>query len=837
MAESVSNNEHLVFGEFLAHLRQYGFTIGIDHHLRLHELLDKAGGACGPHDLKTLLCPIFATDSNQQESFYRAFDAYFNLFKPDAADRAPLDGDDDVAALVTSPQKPKTRGRRKWLYLCGVSLLVLCLVGIFWLRRAPSGVQEVSGGGSLGNATLPQADPSASATPSVDSQLVPSLVQDSQQQQPGFLRRHKTAIVWSSLLLPLALFLLYEWHRFRRRKLTLHKQRGKKPPYVWSIRTQALAPKLYDSEQFYRAARSLRRRHVDEFYRLDVDGTISATIEALGFPNFRYKLDSKPPEYLALIERASARDHQAQLFKALTKELEREDIFVERYFYDDGDPRVCCGERGEGCLHLVDLQHKFAGYRLLVFGNGELMIDPVTGRLKPWTKIFAEWPQKALLTPESPAGWSFRELSLAEQFTVLPATPDGLSRVVDHFEAQAKTDLRNWRRSNSEQPPPLATDLPETIAALRSYLGEQTFQWLCACAVYPELQWDLTLFLGTLPCLGENLLRDENLLRLVRLPWFRTGSMPDDLRWALINELDGEKEKAVRLALIELLENNPPPKESFAADSYQLNLVVQRWLSRRDRKRRREMLEVVKDLPPKQVEQDYTLMRFLESASFSSPTLFLPSRLRKIFYHHGYAAFGLKTRARLLMTLAFIALLQFGIYESIPSATTTENKLGNLIANAASANNNSTAKTSSAPTSPTLASSPIAAYKAFQEANKKKDYEAVKKRFSKASLRALIEDAKKQNKTLDEYVKDQVDKGTSDEEVLNEKIDGDSATVELRDKNSSITLPMVKEDGEWKIAYDIFLKQLQEDFGQVVREGSKATGNQNSEGENSNDNK
>lgn len=183
-----------------------------------------------------------------------------------------------------------------------------------------------------------------------------------------------------------------------------------------------------------------------------------------------------------------------------------------------------------------------------------------------------------------------------------------------------------------------------------------------------------------------------------------------------------------------------------------------------------------------------------------------------------------RTVARLLIFLAGVVLVAAGCSKA--------DNTGN--SNASSNNKNSTTSTSTTSTSTSsTASSPTAAYKAFQEANKKKDYAAVKSRFSKASLEMLNEEAKKQNKTLDEFVKDQVDKGTSDEEVLNEKIDGDSATVDLKDKNSSITLPMVKEDGDWKIAYDRFLKQMQEAFDKMSKESAKPpAGNQNSDNDN-----
>lgn len=175
-----------------------------------------------------------------------------------------------------------------------------------------------------------------------------------------------------------------------------------------------------------------------------------------------------------------------------------------------------------------------------------------------------------------------------------------------------------------------------------------------------------------------------------------------------------------------------------------------------------------------------------------------------------------RTIARLLILLASVALL----------ATACSKSANTNNANTATTNTSSTSTTTSSSNISSTSASPIAAYKAFQEANRKKDYEGVKRVFSKGSLEMITEEAKKQNKTLDEFVRQQVDRGKNDEEVSNEKINGDTATVDLKDKDgtSSITLPMVKEDGEWKIAYDKFIKQMQEAFDQMSKEGPKSSG-------------
>src|SRR5262249_31494033 len=88
MTDSASESCHFIFAEFLDHLRRNGFVIGVDSHLRLYQLLSRFGSDCAPGDLKTLLCPIFATSKEQQELFYNAFDSYFAIFS------TPADNDD-----------------------------------------------------------------------------------------------------------------------------------------------------------------------------------------------------------------------------------------------------------------------------------------------------------------------------------------------------------------------------------------------------------------------------------------------------------------------------------------------------------------------------------------------------------------------------------------------------------------------------------------------------------------------------------------------------------------------------------------------------------------------
>jgi hypothetical protein len=113
-------------------------------------------------------------------------------------------------------------------------------------------------------------------------------------------------------------------------------------------------------------------------------------------------------------------------------------------------------------------------------------------------------------------------------------------------------------------------------------------------------------------------------------------------------------------------------------------------------------------------------------------------------------------------------------------------------------------------------SSPTATFKNFFEASKKKDPAAMKKTLSKGSLDMFDRIAKEQNKTTDDMLKE-VDKDGKKEsvpETRNEKITGETATLEIKNEKTGKwdTLPFVKEDKEWKIAFDKFIEDMMKEL-------------------------
>ncbi len=115
-------------------------------------------------------------------------------------------------------------------------------------------------------------------------------------------------------------------------------------------------------------------------------------------------------------------------------------------------------------------------------------------------------------------------------------------------------------------------------------------------------------------------------------------------------------------------------------------------------------------------------------------------------------------------------------------------------------------------------STPTATFKAFYDASKKKDVTAMKKSLSKGTLDMFDKLAKEQNKTTDDMLKDvdKDDKSDKMPETRNEKINGDTATLEVKNEktNKWDPLPFVKENGEWKIALDKFLEDIMKGLGE-----------------------
>ncbi|HKR00355.1 MAG TPA: hypothetical protein VJT09_06765 [Pyrinomonadaceae bacterium] len=116
-----------------------------------------------------------------------------------------------------------------------------------------------------------------------------------------------------------------------------------------------------------------------------------------------------------------------------------------------------------------------------------------------------------------------------------------------------------------------------------------------------------------------------------------------------------------------------------------------------------------------------------------------------------------------------------------------------------------------------MAGSPTDALKTYYEAARNKDIETARKYLSAGTLRLFENEAKKAGKTLDEALRKSIEESPvpAMPEFSNERITGDTATVDIKSKDTDEggTMPMVKEGGQWKIALDKIFEELKKDLG------------------------
>ncbi len=165
------------------------------------------------------------------------------------------------------------------------------------------------------------------------------------------------------------------------------------------------------------------------------------------------------------------------------------------------------------------------------------------------------------------------------------------------------------------------------------------------------------------------------------------------------------------------------------------------------------------------------------------------------------------------LTIIAVIVLAFGACSSTqPTNTATVNQPANDIT---ATTETKTTNDSQPSSQPAVTGSPSEVLKSFTEATQKKDIETIKKTLSKGTLKVSEESAKKQNISLDEMLmKIENTKDKKLPEVRNEKIDGDTATVEVKNEGSGEydVMPFVKEDGSWKLALDLFMEGMRKKF-------------------------
>lgn len=444
----------------------------------------------------------------------------------------------------------------------------------------------------------------------------------------------------SILLLGLIFGAIIQWLQAGRRVMVAELAPRTKGPYLWNIQIEGTEEDISFGNDYDMMLNQLRRRAPDERMMLHIPQTIKATIQKGGMLDVMYQRQTRPPEYLMLIERPYVGSHQARLFNLLYENLKANEVFIERFFYRT-DLRLCYNENFQNGIYLAELHARFPNSRLLVFGKGYQLLSPVTGKPANWTTLLQSWNERFLFTSQPLKAWTNREKRLSQILPIMPASIGGIQLAIEQLDSEDEPEFEKWRnriRDVEQERIEIKGDLLRTLEdyfAIKNVDGKMVdnrmVKWIAACAIYPSLHWDLTLYLGKLLSEdGDSLLTWQNLHKLSQLSWFIEGKIPEEARQQLLKYLNKKEEITLRRELQNLFKELPkPPENSVAFEDHELSVSVNDYLLTRNSSKKEELEMEVAQLLASGAEPDMTVIKHLERPN--APNSF---KVPKIWKHY-----------------------------------------------------------------------------------------------------------------------------------------------------------------------------------------------------------
>ncbi|MET3159986.1 hypothetical protein [Bradyrhizobium diazoefficiens] len=379
-----------------------------------------------------------------------------------------------------------------------------------------------------------------------------------------------------------------------------------------------------------RPLRALMRYRPVAGRNLDGPRSIAALMRQEGVAELVMKRVQRAVSYLVIVQRRQPHDHERLRIRQLFAHLADRGLPVVVYDYDH-DPLLlkraiaASGrERAEGVngreetLALSTLRDLHADSRLILVTDGRDLVDRISGRVRAdVVRALSFWLERMILTPVPVGDWGEVEFALSRDLDSpmgrtneaavadlahgfrssphMPAYRIALGRAFSDAGAGRRLDA--WWQATAEQfgraasesrgstisfdQRQLTTDLPPSPAAIDAirqdlyrWLGARGYLWHAACAIYPQLRYDLTVHIGRVlragphadaPALFRDTLEDRRVLdRMTSLPWFRTGRMPEWLRKDVLASLDPDSRQRAAAVVRDLFNGDSGPKGPLA---------------------------------------------------------------------------------------------------------------------------------------------------------------------------------------------------------------------------------------------------------------------------------
>jgi hypothetical protein len=511
-------------------LRCAGFAISVADILRIHEvLIELASSSSIPErtkDFAAIISPIICRTARDQSELHSLFSRL---------DTSQITSDAPLAGAVVMPSKPRERRLVLIpLFLAGMVLAILVIFFASFKFETPQ----------LSNIPIPKFNPGT---------LLESL-----KDKHVYVFRFLFSIM-PFFLLPVAVFA-----RSRQRMIDR----------ATSFRrvSWAVGGHVDNLVQGASGLSSLRSARSLSLGKIDLKKTVERTAAAAGMTYLVASSQSIDAGYIFLVERLSENDLFFYLMMRLKKRLRQRDIRADIFEFSH-NVRICLPveDPESDSLPVEELNQRFPDRVLIVCTDGGGIFDVAQARLHHWaTDLFSAWPIRIVMTPVPSPSWGIRENALQSNgFIVIEAEEERLRQFGSYRDLVAVRGVKTVgrRQIGGSFPPtlerwplrwlgsiaPSSNTINILVDEVRTFLGNEIFNVLCACALLPVLHPVVALRLANSILSVESSILDQRLLPLARLPWLRYGVIPTWLRVALVERRSKDLDRTIRQSLLSLI--------------------------------------------------------------------------------------------------------------------------------------------------------------------------------------------------------------------------------------------------------------------------------------------
>jgi hypothetical protein len=307
---------------------------------------------------------------------------------------------------------------------------------------------------------------------------------------------------------------------------------------------------------------SLRKPELTRLPNLAIKRSVTATTRNVGFPTAVFDESWSEKTYVILLHKNDKGNQFACLMEWFVELLQRSKVRIQYYTYgsDILSPRDASGNE----IDFERLKNEHPNTHLVIIGSTQSLFNaPQVISTESIKTLFHGWRSCSLITPLLISAWSYREEQLQlSDFRVVPADLPAIYMLGKSLEELGELDPSRIKARLREPGDVSQPDL-ESVTGIRAYLAnEDLFQVFCALAIYPQLEWSLTLALVDAFAkknTGSSVSPAyETLLKLSRIPWLDRAELTESQRAQLLNLLRPESELLAREVIIALLKEASP---------------------------------------------------------------------------------------------------------------------------------------------------------------------------------------------------------------------------------------------------------------------------------------